>query len=95
MLLSPSRTAIDTRSTITNTSPRLLDENAGAEHYPAVQRSARPQRAETKASFKTTELIAYVAPVLAVIITALAVGTTATAVAIHSARWTRFATSAT
>ena len=39
----------------------------------------RPQSrlsTETKASFKTTELIAYVAAVVAVIVTAVAVGTT-------------------
>ena len=37
----------------------------------------RTQRGvETKASFKTTELIAYVAAVVAVIVTAVAVGTT-------------------
>jgi hypothetical protein len=37
----------------------------------------RPRHAtETKASFKTTELIAYVAAVIAVVVTAAAVGTT-------------------
>jgi hypothetical protein len=65
--------------TITNSS-RLSEnagsENAGGDHYPVAQRTSRPsmQSTETKRSLKTTELIAYIGAVVAVIITALVVG---------------------
>jgi hypothetical protein len=57
-----------------STHPGLLDENASSDHYSSGRSSARIQSTETKASVKTTELIAYVGAVIAVIITALVVG---------------------
>lgn len=48
--------------------------NATKNHNDSASHTARRLSTETKASTKTTELIAYVVAVLAVIITALVVG---------------------
>jgi hypothetical protein len=60
--------------TTTSAAERVRPEQGG--YGAEIDRPQRHRSTETKASFKTTELIAYVAAVIAVIVTSCLVGTT-------------------